>query len=308
MAIAGADRIIDFSLGQAHLSVRFGQLVIRRDDAPDVSTPLSEIAVVVLASKQVTLTQSVLSGLMEAGAAVVVADDAMLPSGLMLPLAGHTSQTQRMIAQASASQPRRKRIWQQIVQAKILSQAAALMLRRGHSGGLEHLSTRVGSGDPGNVEAQAAQRYWPLLFDDPNFRRRRDANDQNQLLNYGYAILRATIGRAICAVGLHPSLGVFHKSRNNPYCLADDLLEPWRALIDLEVAEIVSEAGPDAPLDSGAKRRLAGLLHERLMHDGESRTVFDWISRSATSLATALSTDLPVPQIRLFFPDGLVKP
>lgn len=308
MAGSGADRVIDFSMGQAHLSVRYDQLIIERDDQPSVSTPIGEIAVLVLATRRVTLTQAVLSKLMDAGAAIVVADEAMLPSGLMLPLNGHTTQTQRMIAQAKASQPICKRLWQQIVMAKIRAQAAALELRLGDNAGLDELAGAVRSGDPDNVEAQAAQRYWPLLFEDPDFRRRRDRDDQNKLLNYGYAVLRAAVGRAICASGLHPSLGVHHRSRTNPFCLADDLMEPWRPLIDLEVAEMVGELGSDAPLDGRAKQRLVGVLHERLSDAGESRTVFEWISRCAASLARALTEEKTAGGVQLFFPEGLVRP
>lgn len=308
MAGSGADRVIDFSMGQARLSVRYDQLIIERDGQTPVSTPIREIAVLVLANRRVTLTQAVLSKVMDAGGAIVVADEAMLPSGLMLPLNGHTTQTQRMIAQAGATQPVRKRIWQQIVIAKIQAQAAALELRLGDSAGLEELARQVRSGDPENLEAQAAQRYWPLLFGDPDFRRRRERDDQNRLLNYGYAVLRAAVGRAICAAGLHPSLGVHHHSRNNPFCLADDLMEPWRPLIDLEVAEMVGERGVDAPLDGYAKQRLVGVLHERLRDSGESRTVFEWISRSAASLARALTEAGKAREIRLFFPEGLLRP
>ncbi len=307
----GADRVIDFSLGQAHLCIRLGQLVIRREGETDVTTPLDEIAVVVLASRRVTITQAVLAGLMDAGAAVVIADEAMLPTGLMLPMTGHHAQTERMLAQARASLPRCKRVWQQVVVAKVRAQAMALQLRTDDDGGLIALAARVRSGDPENIEARAAQRYWPLVFGDSSFRRRREAQDQNRLLNYGYAVMRAAVARAICAVGLHPSLGVHHHGRFNPFCLADDLMEPWRPLVDLEVAEMVAEigiGGGACPVDNSAKQRLVGVLHDRLNHKGESRTVFDWISRSAASLAEALTGDCPSREVRLSFPDGLFEP
>jgi CRISPR-associated protein Cas1 len=307
MASISADRVLDFSFGDAHLSVRHQQLVVRREANPEVTTPLADIAVVVLASRRVTLTQSVLSGLMDAGAAVIVCDESMLPSGLMLPLSAHTMQTRRMIAQARATLPRRKRIWQQIVRAKVLAQAAALEVRVSTDGGLRELAARIRSGDPENIESQAAQRYWPLLFNDPDFLRRRGAPNQNRHLNYGYAVFRATVGRALCAAGLHPSLGVHHRSRSNPYCLADDLIEPWRPLVDAEVAEIVGEHGIDAPLDPHAKQRLVGLLHERLDHEGESRTTVEWINRSASSLAACLTEREPLTSMRVFFPDGLLR-
>ncbi len=308
------DRVLDFSLGQAHLSLRYEQLVIRRDGMPDVTTPLAEAAVVVLASRMVTCTLPVLDALMRHGAALIVCDEAMHPSGMMLPLSGHFQQTRRMVAQATAKLPVRKQLWRQIVVAKVRAQGAVLAVLRGTDCGLFDLAARVRSGDPVNVEAQAAQRYWPMLFNDPLFRRRRDAPDQNRLLNYGYAVLRAAVGRAIVASGLHPSLGVHHHGRENPFCLADDLMEPYRPLIDAEVVEITGEWGGDIALDGKIKERLVGTLHERLGHPrgkgGEQRTVFEWIARSAASLGRILgdreSKDHD-PQERLFFPDGLVS-
>ncbi len=300
---AGAERVLDFSLGQAHLCVWNDQLVVRRDGVPDVTTPLAEAAVVVLASRQVTCTLSVLDGLMQAGAAVVVCDGSMLPSGMMLPLAGHGWQTQRMIAQATATAPTRKRLWQQVVRAKVRAQGSVLHGVRGDDGGLFALAREVRSGDPMNVEAQAAQRYWPLLFDDPAFLRRRGAPDQNRMLNYGYAVLRGAVGRAICAAGLHPSLGIHHHSRSNPFCLADDLMEPYRPLIDGEVREVVGEFGVDVELDPPIKARLAGVMHERIGHAGEQRTIFEWVARSGSSLARCLIGE----EETVFFPDGLVE-
>ncbi|MBX3362997.1 MAG: type II CRISPR-associated endonuclease Cas1 [Phycisphaeraceae bacterium] len=304
---SGAERILDFSNDGAYLSVRYGQLIVKREGMPDLSTPLAEIAALILANARVTCTQSVLSGLMAEGAAVLVCDDSMLPNGLMLPLSANTLQTERMIAQASVTEPRKKRIWQSIVRAKIMAQASLLQTRIGDDGGLLAIAASVRSGDAGNAEAHAAQRYWPRLFGDSNFRRRRDAPDQNRLLNYGYAVIRAAVGRAICANGLHPSLGVCHHGRSNPYCLADDLMEPWRVMIDDTVAEIVGQHGPGVELDAHTKQQIIGVLHERLTHEGESRTVMDWIGRSAASLGRAFCSDDDVSKLRVFFPDGLVR-
>lgn len=306
----GAERILDFADDSkpTRLRVRHRQLIIEREGEQEISTPIDEAAVIVLASPRVSLSQSVLSVLMASGGALVVCDSSKLPSGLLLPLTAHFAQTQRMLAQASASLPRRKRVWQQIVRAKVRAQGAVLAARNGHrptgvaDGGLVALAGRVRSGDPDNIEAQAAQRYWPLLFG-PEFRRRFDAPDQNRLLNYGYAVLRAAVGRAVCAAGLHPSLGVSHRGRNNAFCLADDLMEPYRPMVDDAVAEIAGSIGADAPLDKRTKPPLMGTLHERLEHAGERRTVFDWIGRSAASLARVLCGENEKGQV--FFPDGL---
>jgi CRISP-associated protein Cas1 len=304
--MADSGRVLDFSLGQAHLCLRYRQLIIERDGMPDASVPMDEIAVVILCSRRVTVTVAALDGLTSSGATIVVCDERSLPSGMMLPLAGHFQQTQRMRAQAVAPLPLQKRIWQEIVRAKVESQGSLLAGFRGDDAGLMAMSKRVRSGDPDNIEAQAAQRYWPALFADPDFRRRFDAANENALLNYGYAVLRAAVGRAICAAGLHPSIGVHHHGRNNPFCLADDLMEPYRPVIDGVVAVIADEQpGMDPALDPPTKARLVGVLHETLPHEGEDRPVIDWISRSASSLARRLCGESSEP---IFFPSGLVTP
>ncbi|MGI9015031.1 MAG: type II CRISPR-associated endonuclease Cas1 [Phycisphaerales bacterium] len=297
-----AERIIDFTDAAVHLSMRHEQLVIRRgDDESEVSVPLAELAAVVLTSPRLTATQPALAGLARHGCSVIVCDDGFQPAGMMLPLVAHTTQTQRMIAQVRASQPVNKRIWRDIVQAKVRAQAVLLQQLHKDDGGLAALARAVRSGDPMNIEAQAAQRYWPMLFDDPNFRRFRAAEDQNRLLNYGYAVLRAAIGRALCATGLHPSIGVHHHSRTNPWCLADDVMEPYRPLVDAAAVELVGLYTNACPLDGEAKTMLIGVLTQRLHSDGEERTVFDWISRTAASLAKVFLGEAK----SIFYPDGL---
>ncbi len=301
----GGERVIDFSDGPAHLSMRYEQLVIRAEDgegqAAEVTVPLTEIAALILTTPRLTATQSALAGVMRHGGSVIVCDDSRQPAGMMLPLNANTSQTQRMLAQIRAPVPTAKRLWKQIVQEKIRAQAATLLAAGRGDGGLPALAPRVRSGDPSNVEAQAAQRYWPLLFNDANFRRRRESPDQNRLLNYGYAVLRAAVGRAICASGLHPSIGVHHCGRSNPWCLADDLMEPYRPLMDSAVVELVGLYGPDCALDRRSKSALVSVLTDRLESKGEARSVFEWISRTSASLAQVFlgASD------RLLFPDGL---
>lgn len=300
----GGERVLDFSEGRAHLCVRSEQLVVRRDGCPDVTLPLTEVGVAVLASRQTTCTLAVLDGLARAGAAVVVCDEHMMPSGMLLPVSANTTQTRTMLAQAAATIPVNKRLWRQVVAAKIRAQGAMLAHIHGSDMGFGAMASRVRSGDPENLEGNAAQRYWPLLFDDPDFRRTRFAPDQNRMLNYGYAVLRAAVARALCASGLHPSLGIHHHARENPFCLADDLMEPYRPLVDAEVCRLVGELGADAALTPPVKQRLVGVIHARLVDSGESRTVFDWIGHSAASLARCLRLEGE----RLFFPRGLVEP
>lgn len=279
------DRILDFAEEPAWLKVRLRQLVIERKGQPEVSLPLSEVAALILAHPQALCSQPVLAGLMEQGAAVVVCDGKNLPVGMMLPLAGHGFQTRRLIAQAAAPLPLKKRLWKNIIEAKIKAQADLLVELRRDDHGLLALAKSVRSGDPGNREAQASKRYWAALFDDPEFRRRHEAEDQNRFLNYGYAVLRAVVGRAICGAGLHPSLGVHHHNRENPFCLCDDLMEPYRPLVDSAVVELVGVQGKDGPLDRAGKQVLIEAILKRYDADGEARTLFDLAARTATSLA-----------------------
>lgn len=279
------DRILDFSHGKALLRVRHEQLVVQRDGEPDVTAPLEEVAAVVLAHPQVTTTQPVLSALMEKGGALVVCDAASMPCGMMLPLRGNMVQTERFAAQANAKLPLKKRLWQQVVKAKIRRQGDLLTTLHGEDWGLFEIAKTVRSGDPNNREAFAAQRYWSALFGEHGFRRKFDAPDQNRLLNYGYAVLRAVIGRAICAAGLHPSLGLHHHNRYNAFCLADDLMEPYRPLVDAVVVEEVGARGTDAPLDREGKQRLLRPILGRHRVDGESRLLFDLAARTAVSLS-----------------------
>jgi CRISPR-associated protein Cas1 len=279
------DRVLDLAELPARLRVRYEQLIIERDGLPEVTVPLNEIAAVIVSHPQISLTHSVLSGLMRCGGVIICCDDQCLPAGMMLPIETHVLQTRRMAAQAAAPAPTNKRLWQQIVRTKIRAQARLLQSKCGTDGGLLDLVGEVRSGDPQNIEAQAAARYWPLLFNDPGFLRRRDAQDQNRLLNYGYAVLRAIVARAVCAAGLHPSIGMHHRNQYNAFCLADDLMEPYRPLVDRIVLQVVAQRGSDVPIDKDSKRALLELLAVRYSWQGESRTMFDWMSRTASSLA-----------------------
>ena len=170
----------------------------------------------------------------------------------------------------------------------MLAQSRSLHAWTGNDKGLSHLASEVRSGDPENIEAQAANRYWPTIFGDPDFRRNPDLDDQNKLLNYGYAILRAIITRAICGVGLHPALGLFHHNKYNPYCLADDLMEPYRPLIDKQVASIIVKEGNSVDLLPHIKQRLIATASGRYDFHGEQRTMFDIAVQTSRSLATAI--------------------
>lgn len=282
------ERIIDLSESPARVKVNVGRLVIERDEG-EWTLPLNEVGLLAVSHPAVTLTQAVLSGLAKAGAAYLACDERRQPVGLMLPLQSHHLQAERFRQQAEAPLPVRKRIWQQLVRAKIAAQSAALQRVRGNDAGLPVLVERVHSGDPANIEAQAARRYWPALLGN-DFRRDTEAGEgPNVLLNFGYGILRAMTGRAVCGAGLHPALGVHHENRYDPFPLASDLMEPFRPLVDEAVARHTDQNGRDAPLDKAAKAILLGALTGRLVLDGESRTLFDILAHTGASLAAVFA-------------------
>jgi len=282
------DRIIEIADVPVRLRVDLGRLAIEVKDRETVFIPLQDIAAIVVSNQSVSLSQSVLSGLAAAGGVFVAMSEDFLPVAMLLPLDTPTTQTARMTRQAEATEPTKKRTWQAIVRAKVRAQWLMLEEHGRPQGGLDELLSAVRSGDPENIEAQAAVRYWRVLFGDA-FRRDRDAFDQNRLLNYGYAVLRAATARAICGAGLHPSLGVKHHNQYNPFCLADDLMEPYRPIVDRAVVRITERDGPQVELSREIRSELIGaLLGKHRVRESE-RTLFDILSRSAASLARVLT-------------------
>ncbi len=295
------ERIVDLSESPAYLCVRNSCLVIEQNGGAELhsakeaadckstppsetSMPLGEAAVVVLAHPQLLLTQPVLAGLAEAGGIVVICDSKRMPNAMLLPLAAHFTQGERFVRQAQVSAPTRKRLWQSIVKAKIKAQARVLLEIREDDAGLIALVDKVRSGDAGNVEAEASRRYWPLLFADPSFRRSRYGGRQNHLLNYGYAVLRAIVARSVCAAGLHPSLGLHHHNRYDAFRLVDDLMEPFRPIVDRAVSFYCEAYGSNAPVDKQAKTALIGALMGKFTVNKHSRSLFDIANRTAASL------------------------
>jgi len=294
------ERIIDIAQGGGRLIVRHEQLVFERDDGPAVSAPLEELAVLLVSAKAVVYTQPLLQGLARHGVALVIGDERHMPAAMLAPLAGHHRQSERFRLQAAAPKPVQKRLWQQIVTAKVDLQGRVLRDFRAHDLGLVAMAERVRSGDPDNIEGQAARRYWTALFDDPTFRRSREGPGPNKLLNYGYGVLRAMTARAICASGLHPSLGIHHHNRYDAFPLADDLMEPYRPLVDRAALHLVIQQGMDAPLDRDAKADILRALTGRYDCDGEVRGVFDILHRMTASLAQVYEgerRDLVLPRI-----------
>lgn len=282
------DRIIEIADTPARLRVDLGRLAIEVSEQPPVFVQMSEIAAVVVSNAGVTLSQAVLAELAKNGAVFVAMSENFLPIGMLLPLDAHSTQSARMGKQAEAAEPTKKRAWQSIVRAKIKAQWALLDEVGAPLSGLDELLSRVHSGDPENIEAQAASKYWRALFGG-DFRRNRDAFDQNRLLNYGYAVLRAATARAICGAGLHPALGVQHHNQYNPFCLADDLMEPYRPMVDRVVHRLAAREGPQVELGKAIRAEIISALLGRVSVRGSQRTLFDALSRSAASLARVLT-------------------
>lgn len=245
----------------AYLSLRTGQMVIKlpevesNDQLPEVmkkraetTKPIEDIGVVVLDNRRITITQGLLEALLENNCAVITCDSHSLPVGLMLPLYGNSTQNERFRDQLDASQPLKKQLWQQTIKMKISNQAAALATCTGkNSPTMLRWADDVRSGDPDNVEGRAAAYYWKNLFAGidglEDFTRSREGEAPNNLLNYGYAILRAIVARALVSSGMLPTLGIHHHNRYNAYCLADDIMEPYRPYVDELVYSIVKDKG-----------------------------------------------------------------
>ncbi|HEY0265089.1 MAG TPA: type II CRISPR-associated endonuclease Cas1 [Granulicella sp.] len=297
------DRIIEIA-NPARLSVRDAQLVIERSQEEQrllpFTTPISEIAVLLLAHPQITLSQGVLSRIAEAGGSVVTIDAKFLPASMQLPVQAHFLQTERFTKQMQLSLPTRKRLWQQIVRTKIKAQGELLKELHGTDSGLIAMAARVRSDDTGNLEAQAARLYWGKIFGYRRFRRGSEKPNQNRHLDYGYTVLRAAVARALGAAGLHPSIGLRHKNRYDAFCLAADVMEPFRPLIDRRVVQWIADHDPAEPLNASAKDWMIRATTSRYLYQREERSLFDILLRAANSLAkciTGESRDISIPSL-----------
>ncbi|TAD90890.1 MAG: type II CRISPR-associated endonuclease Cas1 [Alphaproteobacteria bacterium] len=302
-------KTIEIATPGTRLSVAQRQLVIERPELPKATVPIEDLGVLVVDDGRANYTQAVFVECLAAGATIIITGRDHLPVGMMLPLDGHHVLTERHWAQVEAGAALRKRLWQALIMAKLRQQGRLLEETHGQDSGLAALAGRVRSGDPDNLEAQGAQRYWPRLFG-AAFRRDREADGPNALLNYGYAIVRAACARALVASGLIPSLGVWHRNRANPFCLADDLLEPWRPIVDWKVYRLHQGARTPPSLDDRPTRAaLLSVLAETVVVGGKRWPVLLGIDQSAASLAKALTQNdraaLIVPESLPLQPDLL---
>lgn len=287
----------------AYLSLRQQQMVIKLPEVEtnesltdtfkrnaEVTKPIEDIGIVVLDNRRITITHGLLEALLENNCAVITCDTRSLPVGMMLPLCGNTVQSERFRCQIDASMPLKKQLWQQTIKAKICNQAAVLksccemeaktMLR---------WADDVRSGDPDNIEGRAAAFYWKSIFNGMEgmepFTRDRDGMPPNNLLNYGYAILRAVVARALVSSGLLPTLGIHHHNRYNAYCLADDIMEPFRPYIDRLVHEMVTEKGSRGlELTKETKAQLLSIPVMDVVIGGKRSPLMVGVSQTTASL------------------------
>jgi CRISPR-associated protein Cas1 len=284
----------------AYLSLRNKQLVIRLPEAEkntalpapfkekaEIARPVEDVGLLILDNKQITITHGLITALLENNAAIVHCNDAHHPVGMMLNLDGHTLQTKRFKAQIEASEPLKKQLWQQTVTAKIENQATLLRTAGKDAKRLDVLSSSVKSGDADNCEARAAAFYWGLLFNDyvPNFIRGREDMPPNNLLNYGYAILRAAVARSLVGSGLLPTLGIFHRNQYNAYCLADDIMEPYRPFVDRAVLACLQEGKGTDLLSKDIKSQLLSVLSQDVLFEKERSPLMAGLTKTTASLS-----------------------
>ncbi len=278
----------------AYLSMRLGQIVVKMpgesgevtDEAKVRTVPIEDVGVIVLDNKQITLTHALLEALLDNNCAVITCDSKHLPVGLMLPLAGHTVQNERFRAQIDASLPLKKQLWQQTVQAKVRNQAAVLEYVTGEcANNMLVWADSVRSGDPDNVEARAAAYYWKNVFpEEDGFVRDQDGDGLNALLNYGYAILRAVVARSLVSCGLLPTLGIHHHNRYNAYCLADDIMEPYRPYVDKLVCDMNVDVISGDGLSRDAKVKLLGIPVVEVVINGSRSPLMNAVFQTTSSL------------------------
>lgn len=260
------------------------QLHIKLEEK-ESTVPIEDVGILMLESHQCVITQSALSALMANNTVVIGCDSFHQPNGITIPLAGNVLHTAVLKDQLTSSIPLRKQLWEQTVKAKMRNQAVVLMMLVVNANPLERLSRHLRSGDPENYEGRAAAYYWKNFFPaDYCFLRSREGDAPNNLLNYGYAILRAAMARAVVSSGLHPAIGLHHKNQYNPFCLVDDLMEPYRPCLDIVVRRICMEEGREVELSGENKKRLLGLLSTDVQMENERKPLELALTSTTSSL------------------------
>lgn len=280
-------RIIEISQAKTYLSIKYGQLIIRQGDEISSQIPCEDIGLLIVDHSGTTYTHSVFTTLLEAGAAVVLCGADHHPAGMFLPTTANSIQTARMKSQLDVKEPVKKRLWKQIIKTKIKHQAKVLGTDHDAFGRLIEIAREVRSGDPDNREAYASQVFWKYFISEAQFRREREGKPPNNMLNYGYAVIRAAVARAIVGAGLNPSVGLHHHNKYNAFCLADDLLEPFRGFVDAKVLDIWSESPAEEEFDDlnqPVKAQLLEVLYQEVEIGRYSGPLMVGLHRTASSL------------------------
>lgn len=303
-------RIVEIADDRRHLFVNRGFMVVRDSEGERKELgqiPLDDIAAVIANAHGITYTNNLLVALAERGAPFVLCGANHNVVGVLFTLDGHHVQAKRIEAQIAASAPTSKRMWAAVVKAKLEQQAAALEAAGEPTIPLTALIGKVRSGDPENIEGQGARRYWTLLFG-ADFRRDQNGGGLNALLNYGYTILRSAMARSVVAAGLHPSIGLHHSNDSNAMRLVDDLMEPFRPVVDLKVWQLDRQSEREVTPET--KRALVRVLHDDMQTSIGVTPVMVCMQRLATSLAQVFldernKLDLPLPGLPLSMASGL---
>ena len=282
----------------ARLSLKLAQMVVELQDVTR-TVPIEDIGVVILDNKQITITHALIDALLANNVAIVTSNDKHLPVGLMLPLDGHNLQSERFREQIDASEPLKKQMWQQTVVAKILGQAHALGIQHIEHSNMLKWAKEVRSGDTDNLEARAAAYYWRNVFENEEFVRDSEGLPPNSLLNYGYSIVRAMMARALAGAGLLPTLGIHHHSRYDAYCLADDIMEPYRPFVDIKVLEMWKKGGVTNDISSEQKRELLGVTTMDVNISGHRSPMMLAIHTTAQSVQKCYSGEVR----KIIYPD-----
>lgn len=270
----------------AYLSTKNNQLVVHYPEPDKVpkTVPIEDVGIIILEDPQITISNGLLEQLTNQNTAVVHCNKQHMPIGMVLPLNGHSEQNERFRVQLEVSLPLKKNLWQQTVQAKIRNQAALLKERGSKVDNMHYWAKEVTSGDSQNHESRAAVYYWQHLFDIPGFTRQRGGLPPNNLLNYGYAILRAVCARALVGSGLLPVLGIHHANKYNAYCLADDIMEPYRPFVDVIVTHITDNEDDYEELDTHLKKDLLQIPALDVVLEGKKSPLLVAMSRTTSSL------------------------
>ncbi|WP_127126034.1 type II CRISPR-associated endonuclease Cas1 [Pseudoflavitalea rhizosphaerae] len=275
----------------AYLKLSNEQMVIELPSESETkSAPIEDIGLVILDHQQITITQALIAKLLANNVALITCDQTHHPTGLLLNLDGNNLQSQHFREQIEATVPLKKQLWQQTVSAKIYNQAVLLGIQKQENKLLINYANEVKSGDSGNHEAKAAAYYWKKLFPDfLCFKRERFGAPPNNLLNYGYAILRGLVARNLVGSGLLPTLGIHHRNQYNAYCLADDIMEPYRPFVDREVCQIIRSNGQYLEMTPSMKKALLSVPAMDVMIDGQKSPLMIAVQRTTASLCKCYS-------------------